>query len=75
MSREYTVFGDYGYTTETELYTTTSLTAATRWAERYCESDDMGGFDVVEVAWFADDGEYVTEWKKESEEEFLYDEY
>lgn len=75
MDREYTVFGDYGYTTETELYTTTSLNAAKRWAERYCDSDNMGGFVVVEVAWFSDNGEYVTEWKREAEEAFLYDEY
>jgi len=75
MQLEYTVFGDYGYTSETELHTTTSLSSAKHWAERYCERDDMGGFTVVEVAWFSDNGEYVTEWKRELEEDFLYDEY
>ena len=75
MSREYIVYGDYGYTSETELYKTTSLKAATQWAERYCNREDMGGFNVVEVAYHADNGEYITEWKKEAEEEFLYDEF
>jgi hypothetical protein len=75
MSREYTVYGDYGYATETELYTTNSLKKATEWAQRYCERDDMGGFDIVEVAYHNEDGEYMTEWKKETEEKFLYDEF
>jgi len=75
MSKEYTIYGDYGYTTETELYTTSHLAAAKRWAERYCDSGIMGGFSVVEVAWVSDNGEYVAEWKKEADEEMLFDEY
>jgi hypothetical protein len=75
MSREYTVYGDYGYNTETELYTTNNLKAAIRWAETYCERDDMGGFDVVEVAYHENDGEFVSEWKRVAEEDFLYDEF
>ena len=74
MSREYTVYGDYGYTSETELYRTTSLKAAIHWAERYCQREDMGGFNVVEVAYHADDGEYITEWTKHSNEN-LVDEF
>lgn len=64
---EYTVFGDYGYTTQTELHTTNNLKAAIRWAEAYCRRDS-GGYSIIEVAWFADDGEYITEWKKTFEE-------
>lgn len=66
MQKEYTVFGDYGYTSETALYTTNSLNAAINWAKRYCENDC--GYSVIDVAWFADDGEYITEWTKHIEE-------
>ena len=65
--KEYTVFGDYGYTTETELYSTNNLKSAIQWAEKYCQRDS-GGYSVIEVAWFTNDGEYITEWKKSFEE-------
>ena len=32
----YAVYGDYGYTSEQELYTCTSRDDAVRWAKNYC---------------------------------------
>lgn len=59
--RVYYVYGDYGYNSEQELYETQSLTEALDWARRYTRWGDMGGYNCIEVAWFADDGEYITE--------------
>lgn len=55
------VYGDYGYVSETLLFETASLSEAVQWAKNYTRFD-MGGFNVVEVARFLDDGEYTTEW-------------
>lgn len=59
--RVYYVYGDYGYNSEQELYVTNSLQEARDWARRYTRWGDMGGYNCIEVAWFADDGEYITE--------------
>ena len=55
------VFGDYGYVNEQELFSTESLSEARAWAQQYCAQGDLGGYNCVEVAWFAGDGEYMEE--------------
>ena len=71
----YAVYGDYGYTSEQELYTCTSRDDAVRWAKNYCRRD-TGGYNVVEAAYFAADGEYVTVWCYHAQEdELIYDEF
>ena len=62
------VYGDYGYTSECELYSHKSRDFAQRWAEGYTRSGDMGGYDVIEVAYFAEDGEYVVVWRMDAED-------
>ena len=61
------VYGDYGYDTECELYSHKSRDYAQRWAEGYTRRD-TGGYNVIEVAYFADDGEYVTVWRCDAED-------
>lgn len=68
--RTYYVYGDYGYTSEQELYDTQSLQEALSFAHNYTRWGDMGGYNCIEVAWFADDGEYVTELRIDAPEEF-----
>lgn len=57
----YYVFGDYGYVNEQELFRSSSLSEAKEWAQRYTRHGDMGGYNCIEVAYFASDGEYVDE--------------
>ena len=59
--RTYTVWGDYGYNSENELYSTNNLQEAKDYARNYTRWGDMGGYICIEVAWFADDGEYIAE--------------
>ena len=55
----YKIYGDYGYTTETLLEEFDTRSEALRWADRYVESGDFGGYSTIEIAFFAEDGEYV----------------
>ena len=41
---------------------------AKRWAEGYTRNGEMGGYGVIEVAYFTDDGEYRTVWTQYAEE-------
>ena len=83
---KYKIYGDYGYTTETLLEEFNTRSEAIRWAERYAESGDFGGYTCIEVAYFADNGEYIVErsyqaedWEDETvfgdDEGYLYDEF
>lgn len=56
----YEVYGDYGYSSEELLAEFEDRTEAVRWADQYVRNGDLGGYSVIEVAYFADDGEYVT---------------
>lgn len=69
--KTYIIFGDYGFTSQTLLYDTTDLLIARRWAQLYTEAENAGGHDIIEVAWFAPDGTYETEWvwRRDDEEE------
>lgn len=58
---KYKVYGDYGYNSQTLLAEHDTLTDALNWADAYCADGDFGGYSMIEVAWFAEDGEYVTE--------------
>ena len=53
------IYGDYGYTTETLLEEFNTRSEALRWADGYVESGDFGGYSTIEIAFFAEDGEYV----------------
>ena len=78
--RDIKVYGDYGYTSECLLYETDSISAATRWVEGYIDDGDFGGYNIIEVAEFAADGEYIVHnlWDKpfqDAEDEgYLFDE-
>jgi hypothetical protein len=71
----YKIYGDYGYTTETLLEEFDTRSEALRWADRYVESCDFGGYDVIEVARFAEDGEYIViqKYRAEDYEEDFYE--
>jgi len=62
------VFGDYGYQSQCELYSHKNREYAERWAEGYTRNGDLGGYSVIEVAYFKDDGEYQTVWTLYAEE-------
>ena len=78
--RDIKVYGDYGYTSECLLYETDSISAATQWAEGYIDRGDFGGYNMIEVAEFADDGEYIVHrlWEQDlfdaEDDVFLFDE-
>lgn len=57
---KYEIYGDYGYTTETLLEQFDSRSEAVLWAKNYAESGDFDGYSIIEVAFFAEDGEYVS---------------
>jgi hypothetical protein len=72
------VYGDYGYTTEQELHSQPSAEYAKQWAEGYTRWGDMGGYNVIEVAYFDEEGEYVVIWRMDAEDpefesEMLYE--
>jgi hypothetical protein len=72
------VYGDYGYASECELHSQPSAEYAKQWAEGYTRWGDMGGYDVIEVAYFNADGEYVVIWRMDAEDpeferEMLYE--
>ena len=71
----YKVYGDYGYVTETLLYQSNDQSAAQRWFDGYTDDGDLGGYDIVELAWFSANGEYVVHDRAEAQEEMLYDEF
>lgn len=71
----YYVYGDYGYASETLLREFDTLTEARAFLYRYIRRDS-GGYNIIEVAQFADDGEYIVHERFESdyqEEDFYYD--
>ena len=58
----YKIFGDYGYAGESLLAEFDTLQAAVDWLRDY-EAETfgcLGGYSVVEIATFADSGEYIT---------------
>ena len=57
----YTVWGDYGYTNEMELFSTVNLKDAKDFAYEFTENGYFGEYNTIEVAWFSDTGEYMTE--------------
>ena len=57
----YKIYGDYGYTTETLLAEFNDFGDAVHWVENYVNGGDFGGYTVIEIATFAENGEYVVE--------------
>ena len=55
---KFKIYGDYGYQNETLLGEFDNLSDAIRQAKGYVED----GYDVIEVANFSPDGEYLTHW-------------
>ena len=71
----YPVYGDYGYVNETVLFESDSRDDSVRWAKNYCRRD-MGGYNIIEVAYFAANDEYVPVWRTEADtDELVYDEF
>ena len=64
----YKIYGDYGYTTETLLEEFESYAEAKRWLDGYTDAGDFGGYTVIEIARFAEDGEYVVEYRADAED-------
>lgn len=69
---KYKVYGDYGYATEQLLGEFHTESEAVAWAEEQCavcieEQGDLGGHDIIEVAYFADE-EYVPVWTRRLED-------
>jgi len=55
---KFKIYGDYGYQNETLLGEFDNVSDAIRQAKGYVED----GYDVIEVANFSADGEYLTHW-------------
>jgi hypothetical protein len=65
---KFKIYGDYGYTSETLLEEFEYYSEAVGWIDDYVESGDMGGYSVIEVATFAEDGEYVVKYRLDADD-------
>lgn len=72
---KFKIYGDYGYTSECLLEEFEDRSQALRWCDRYINSaGDFGGYSMIEIARFADDGEYIVVMKYRREDyEDLYE--
>ncbi len=62
------IYGDYGYTTENLLEEFDTYEEAERWVKGYTRTGDLGGYSMIEIARFAEDDEYVVEYRVEAED-------
>jgi hypothetical protein len=62
------VYGDYGYASQCELEVFDSVDRARQWIDGYTKFGDMGGYDVIEVIHFTDDGELIVEYRIDAED-------
>jgi hypothetical protein len=74
LNKDYGVFGDYGYTSQQLLFESNSVNEAIKFAERYTRAGDMGGYNIIEVAFFSADGTYETTWTMQDEGQ-IHDEF
>ena len=63
------IYGDYGYASEQLLEEFDTQKEAVSWAKGYTKWGDLGGYDQIEVASFASDGEYLSHWKLAKDED------
>jgi hypothetical protein len=70
------IYGDYGYAAETLLKEYDTLTEARVFFNKYTRND-LGGYEIVEIAQFDEDGEYIVHESRHAEnygeEDFVYD--
>ncbi len=71
LKKDYGVFGDRGYVTEELLFESNSVNEAIEFAEGYTKTGNMGGYNIIEVA-FDLNGSMVTTRTMETES-YLYD--
>jgi hypothetical protein len=64
---KFKIYGDYGYTTENLLEEFDTYEEARRWVDGYTRSGDLGGYNIIEVAWFDASDEYVVEYMVQAE--------
>jgi hypothetical protein len=67
---KYFAFGDYGLTSEYELEDFDSLQSATQWFKRYTRQGDLGGYSIIEIASFTNDGRYIVHESIAKDEEY-----
>ena len=67
---QYQVYGNYGYLGENLLFESNSLDHAIRWATRYVRWGDFGGYSLIDVANFTEDGEFISHWSRSEEEAY-----
>jgi hypothetical protein len=65
---EYFAFGDYGYNSQCQLAEFNSASEGIRWLDNYTRDGDLGGYSVIEIASFSDNGEYVVHESREMED-------
>lgn len=58
---KYTVYLNYGYDNQKELFASDDMDEAIDWADDHSDSE-IGPGDTMEVIWFDTDGEAMTEW-------------
>lgn len=57
----YFLYVDYGYVTERLIWQGNSLTVGIQKFNAEKRASEKGDFDVLDLARFADDGEFITE--------------
>jgi hypothetical protein len=70
MYDNYYAFGDYGFRSECELETFNSANEGIRWLNQYTKDGNFGGYSILEIASFAEDGEYIVHYRLELEYAF-----
>jgi hypothetical protein len=68
---KYFAYGNYGYKEECLLEEFNSAAEGSRWLKNYARDGYLGGYFVIEIASFADDGEYIVHDSLELEDEWL----
>lgn len=67
MQKKYEIYGNYGLVDEYLLNDFTDFNEAIRWFESYTKMD-LGGYITVELGWFNEFGEWITERVKRGDE-------
>lgn len=61
------IYAEYGYESECLLEEFDHYQDAVKWLNGYTRGGDFGGYSVIEIAEFAEDGEYIVHKKVEAE--------
>jgi len=59
MIQVHYVYGDYGLESQCELYAGNTRAESERWAQGYTRQGNFGGYSIITVGYFLENGEFV----------------